>query len=251
MQPTVRPSRLATLALLAVLSASASAGIHAQVPTGPQTDAQGTATREAGPTPDPLFGPPPLPPADDAALDALLTRLRAGDVTIDFTRVRRLYAAGARYRPLADEREPRMTAAYVGGDAAGALVLARALLDDDYLNLEAHSVAALACNRLQDAACVERHSAMMRGVLGSIQESGNGRSTRTAYVVVSPAEEYALIRVAGLRVLSQSLVHDRDGHAYDLLTVQDTRTQRELRLYFNIDLVLAARARAAERASAR
>lgn len=239
----MRSSRLVTLALLAVLSASASAAAVAQAPAAPPS-------REAAPATEPLFGPAPLPPADDSALDALVARLRRGDTAVDFTRLRRLYAAGARYRSVADEREPQMTAAYVAGDVAGALALARTLLDDDYLNLEAHSVAALACNRLQDTPCVERHSAVMRGVLGSIQESGNGRSTRTAYVVISPAEEYALVRVAGLRVLSQALVHDRDGHAYDLLTVQDTRTQRELRLYFNIDLVLAARARASARTTA-
>lgn len=247
----VRSSRLATLALLAALAVGVPAQIRAAAQAPASADAQEPGGRDGAPA-DAPFGPPPLPPADDAAFDALITRLRAGDTAVDFTRLRRLYAAGARYRPVADEREAQMTAAYVGGDAAGALTLARTLLDDDYMNLEAHSVAALACNRLQDAACVDRHSAMMRGVLGSIQSSGNGRSTRTAYVVVSPREEYALVRVMGLRVVSQALIHDRDGHAYDLLTLQDSRTPpRDLRLYFNIDQALTARARASERTAAR
>jgi hypothetical protein len=64
--------------------------------------------------------------------------------------------------------------------------------------------------------------------------------------VISVDEEYAVVRVLGLRVLSQALSHI-DGHSYDVLTAVDVETKFESKLYFNIDVIFSAEGRLFEK----
>jgi hypothetical protein len=81
------------------------------------------------------------------------------------------------------------------------------------------------------------HRAVARGLEKSILDSGDGKSPKTAYIVVRVSEEYHVLRIFKLRLSMQSLVN-ADGHAFDMMTTKD-ESGKEVVVYFQIDRVLA------------
>ena len=80
------------------------------------------------------------------------------------------------------------------------------------------------------------HKAVYLGLVNSILDSGDGKSAKTAYIVIDVAEEYALLRALGLDRGSQAL-RTEGGHKYDLLTVTDPKNNDKKEIWFNIDAV--------------
>jgi hypothetical protein len=73
-------------------------------------------------------------------------------------------------------------------------------------------------------------------LMDSIMNSGDGRGFATAYVVVTVAEEYSVLRLLGLKAVGQSLGAN-EGSSFDIITVNDQETGAEAKVYFNIDLI--------------
>ncbi len=183
----------------------------------------------------------PAPAATNgaAALEALLARIKASDPAVDFALARRLYSESPAYTPLRDVDEPRLREVISRGANMMTLEVARAILARNYLNVDAHLAAAVACDALADMACRLHHEYAARGILDSIVRSGDGRTVETAWVVISVPEEYAIVAVLGMRVLGQEVVR-RDGRYYDRLTVRDVDSNADSELFFNIDLIYTA-----------
>ncbi|HEX8961250.1 MAG TPA: DUF4919 domain-containing protein [Geobacteraceae bacterium] len=173
--------------------------------------------------------------------DALLAKVKQSDASVDFARLRRLYAQTSAYTPFDDSKEA-MFAALNTSDFEKARSLAEEALKKNYLNVDAHFVAAFACGKLKDETCAAHHKYVARGVIDSILGSGDGKSPETALFVISIGEEYVVARVLRLRVVNQSLEH-KNGHAYDVLTVADVKTNAESTLFFDIDVITAAEER--------
>jgi tetratricopeptide (TPR) repeat protein len=72
------------------------------------------------------------------------------------------------------------------------------------------------------------------GLVESIIATGDGRGYKTAFVVVSTSNEYALLHYFGLGSQGQSLQH-HDGHSFDVLkTINEYEEQQDI--YFMIDI---------------
>jgi len=181
--------------------------------------------------------------ASQAEFEGLLARVKQSDESVDFLKLRRLYAESDGYWPYRDDAEDSMRAAYDASNYEEALAIAREILARNYMNIEAHFASTITCDALGNAECVAHHGYVARGILRSIASSGDGKTPATAFVVVSTPEEYALARVLGVEVLRQALIRADDGRSYDLLTVRDTHTGEERQLYFNVDLALTATSR--------
>jgi hypothetical protein len=81
------------------------------------------------------------------------------------------------------------------------------------------------------------HKAVYLGLVNSILAGADGKSAKTAYVVINVAEEYALLRALGLNRGDQAL-RTEDGHKFDVLTVTDPKNNDQKReVWFNIDAV--------------
>jgi hypothetical protein len=172
--------------------------------------------------------------------DALLERVRKSDESVDFTRLRTLYAESNSYAIFRDDDEDEMIDLAVKGRHAEAREKARAILRRNYMDIEAHMASVVVCNALNDEPCSAHHLFVARGVLNSIHDSGDGKTMKTAYVVISVPEEYALLRVLGVERLEQSLVRADDGKMYDVLKVRDISSREESSLIFNVDASMAA-----------
>jgi hypothetical protein len=205
--------------ILIALTVSAAIDISAQAPT-----------RTTGGEPQPEF-------------ETLLDQVRKSDPSVDFTRLRTLYAESQSYAPARDDDEGEMIDLAVKGLYAEARDKARAILARNYMNIEAHMASVVVCGALKDESCRAHHLFVARGMLDSIHDSGDGKTMQTAYVVISVPEEYALLRVLGLDRLEQSLVRGDDGRMYDVLKVRNASTNEETRMFFNVDAALAATGR--------
>lgn len=184
-----------------------------------------------------VFAVPVLSGAKDASEYAkLVAALKAGNTNIDYARLRLSYVESPERKKAKDTSadEKAMSQALQAKDFAGALKHADAVLDNDYVNLDAHFVAYVAERELGDANKAEFHRTVFRGLIDSIRNSGDGKSPEKAWVIISVHEEYVVLRAMGLRPSGQSLV-GKNGHMYDVMKAKDENGKEET-FYFNTDI---------------
>lgn len=166
----------------------------------------------------------------------LLSALKAGNTSIDYGRLRLSYVNSPERKQAKDTsaEEKAMSQALQARDFRAALKNAQAVLDSDYVNIDAHFVAFVAERELGDAAKAEFHRTVFRGLIDSIRNSGDGKSPEKAWVIISVDEEYVVLRAMGLRPSGQSLVM-KNGHAYDVMKAKNEDGEEET-FYFNTDI---------------
>jgi tetratricopeptide (TPR) repeat protein len=71
------------------------------------------------------------------------------------------------------------------------------------------------------------------GLTEAILATGNGKSTDSAYFVISTRDEYAVLAYQGLQSTQQALL-DNNGHNFDRLSAMDENNEKH-DVYFNID----------------
>jgi hypothetical protein len=171
----------------------------------------------------------------------LLERLRAGDSSIDFRRLRTSFMESPEYeagRGLDLDREKKAALVALNAkDFRTAAQLAGQVLDARFVDLDCHFVKYLAHAELKETEKSKFHKMVFTRLLKSITDSGDGRAMATAYHVISVAEEYALMRVFHMVLIKQRLVRDA-GHAYDAMEVKDLNQGATTALYFNVDIPL-------------
>ncbi len=216
-----RTQRIVFSLLLVALIASAA---YAQTPT-PKVEAKTTA----------------LSALTAKDYTELLTKLKGGDLTIDFAKLRMAFTATKdySYNGLDSKERSKMSNLVSDKDYKGALKAAEKILKSEYVNLNAQYVAYVANTELKNTDKAEFHKAVLLGLLSSIKQNNDGLSVATPYYVITIEEEYAVLRFLGLMMKSQSLQH-ADGHTFDVFTVVDGKTKKESKLYFNIDRVWKA-----------
>ena len=84
------------------------------------------------------------------------------------------------------------------------------------------SVEAVADRELGDTGKADFHRAVLNGLIDSILKSGDGKSPKTAWVVISVHEEYVVLQVLGFKPSQQSLLH-QDDHSYDEMKVKNAQ----------------------------
>ena len=167
----------------------------------------------------------------------LLASVKSGSTTIDFARLRISYMDSPEYKAAKDtsDAEKAMGTALSAKDYPTALKNAETVLDNQYVNLDAHFVAYVANRELGNTDQAAFHQAVFRGLIDSIRNSGDGKSTATAWVVISVHEEYVMLRVLGYRPSQQSEMH-KDGHDYDEMKVKKLDDGTDATFYFNVDI---------------
>jgi hypothetical protein len=189
------------------------------------------------------FAPPPAAAFDgasEARYQSLLAAAKAGDQPIDWAALRLAYADSAEFDLMGsrtDEARTAMFQALNAADYKAALVQAGKVIDQDYVDIDAHVVADLADQRLGEAAAAKRQHDIVLGLLRSVR-TGDGSTPATAFSVISVGEEYAVMRAFAMKVTSQALIRD-GGHSYDQLNVTDS-DGKPRSFFFLIDRVLAA-----------
>jgi hypothetical protein len=176
--------------------------------------------------------------AKDDVFKTLLTKLKGGDTKIDFKALRMasLDSKSDDAGQPDEEQYKKAVEAYTSKKYKAAISAGEKSLDKGYLGIDAHLLVAVAHREAGNNEKFDFHKAVYLGLVNSIISGADGKSAKTAYVVIDVAEEYALLRALGLDRGSQALRAD-GGHKYDVLTVTDPKTNQTQQLWFNIDAV--------------
>jgi hypothetical protein len=167
----------------------------------------------------------------------LLAQLKSGKTDIDYARLRLSYVDSPEQKNAKDtsDAEKAMTLALRNKDYPKAIAEADKVLAGEYVNLDAHFVEFVASQESANREQAEFHRTIFRGLLDSIRNSGDGKSTKTAWVIISVHEEYVLLRVLGYQPSQQSLSSE-NGHFYDVMKVKKADDGTEQTFYFNTDI---------------
>jgi hypothetical protein len=173
--------------------------------------------------------------------EALLTRAKSGDPALDYRALRDAYAASAHYQPYGgdtDDARTTMIKAFNAQDCTTALPAADKVLDAIYIDITAHLVSGRCFEMAGDKAKADFHRAIAHGLMDSIVASGDGKTEKTAFLVVTINEEYDVLSALRWRLVGQALIND-DGHAFDKMEVKSATSAETATLYFQIDRPMA------------
>ena len=137
-------------------------------------------------------------------------------------------------------RAEEMAKAMRDNDDAKVFALAQETIAEFYLDLEAHKARYQSCQLLKRTDCA-RYKAISLGLLRSIVDGRDGKTCATGWEAVRGPEEYFVMRMVGLHVLGQSLIHD--GHTCDALQAEDKHHQ-PITVYFDVTAMFEAESRA-------
>jgi hypothetical protein len=179
----------------------------------------------------------------EAKYQTMLAAARKDPAAADWKALRLAYADRPSFSPYGDLGDrSAMRKAWTAGDWEGLRTAANKLLDANYADGEAHLALAFAYRQLGKREEAGRARAIAAAIFKSMMRDGNGKSPEQAIVVISVAEEYALMAALGRRVVRQRLM-SAGKHAYDALDTTGPKGDT-VTFYFQIDRVLAAQARA-------
>jgi len=108
-------------------------------------------------------------------------------------------------------------------------------LEKDRYNIHLLVCLASAYRKIGDIENADKYRKLWVGLISSILASGDGKSAKSAFVVISVDEEYAVLEVLNLRRTIQRHVVI-DGANFDILEVEKQAPASKFDLYFNIDI---------------
>lgn len=183
--------------------------------------------------------------AEQAGYDALVAQLKAGNTAIDYQALRFARSELPGYNPydaLADPDKGDLVRAMGANDADRVAAIANDIIARDYTDIDAHAALSTVLERRGERDEAAFELAVANGLLQSIEQSGDGMTPETAFVVIGIAEEYSLLGAKGLQVAKQSLLQTERGPV-DALDVVDPASNERSTVYFNVSRLFAAMSR--------
>jgi hypothetical protein len=178
------------------------------------------------------------PDAPEARYQALLATAKAAAPNADWQGLRVAFAQRPGFKIITQSAAKRqMFESAEKSDCAAALPAAKAVIEEAYVDIDAHLVAAFCEENAGATAAAQLDRDIGAGLIASV-ETGDGLSPATAFTPIDVDEEYAVMRALGAKVTEQAMVQ-QGGHAYDALSTVDAKGQPAT-YYFVIDRVLAA-----------
>lgn len=159
--------------------------------------------------------------------------IKAGDSQADFTALRESYTRTVAYAPYAVRPVDSAIDYYEQQQFKQCVVAAEQTIAGQFGHIQAHFLAMLCQRELGNQVAADFHDAVVRGLLNSIDQSGDGQAPTTAITTYDMQELYTYLEFMGLTAVSQALVNDNERW-YDVMTVTYQDEQREFELYFDI-----------------
>lgn len=168
--------------------------------------------------------------------DQLVTKLKGGDTNIDFKLLRFSFAEKTPPEGrVADVKLQTQMATLLNEKKFKDVVkIAEGIHKNNFVDMNSHIMAAMAYQGMSDAKKAKFHESVYLGLVNSVLKDSDGNTPKTAYHVISVAEEYVLLNALELKRGTQA-VETVDGSTYHVLTATDPATNQPVKLYFNID----------------
>ena len=167
---------------------------------------------------------------------AAIPQLPSGD---EFTKLRTAFAASDGFHPMwgVDDGRDAIMEAVKAKDDAKIVELSKPWLEKVPVDADVHYARAQALKRLGDWAGASYHWHCFYGLIHSIASSGDGKTPKTAFKVISVAEEYYLLDEIRAEIIEQTLVDSCDKMRVKL------RDGTEVTMYFDVSIPSAFTAR--------
>jgi len=164
-----------------------------------------------------------------------VSRIKAGDATVNFGAVRKAYVEWVvTNRSAADApKRDEMVSAFETKNYAKAAELGEAVMEYEIVNAGLARAVSNAFQQVKNEAKSKFYSELARNAEHGLFLSGDGKTEGSAYYVLNISEEYKVMRGLGYTVSMQSLA-SKDGHSFDILDGKDD-AGRSVTMYFNID----------------
>jgi hypothetical protein len=177
----------------------------------------------------------------------LIARAEAGDRSVDYAQLRR-EAVYAKDWDFYDTRAggllDQANAAVNGKDCATAMAALDQVTELDFTADSAHALKSDCLREGGDAAKAAIEGDIAKGLIHSLMDSGDGKSERTAYVVVSLREEDDVLANRNITLRErQTEVRGGDGRYYDVVHGLELELGSPLKrdVYFDISAFMAGR----------
>ncbi len=171
-----------------------------------------------------------------AEYDQLLSKLKSGDMSIDFARLRLAFTESKNYSPYSgSDLRGKMETSFDEKNYKDCLKAANEMLDKNFVDLHGHFYAMLSNRDLGN----EKESAKHRGILEKLLDAirqNDGLSAKTAMISIGIAEQYFVMSYMGYRRQSKGLVREGDS-MFDVHTAYDEENDSTRKFFFNIDKV--------------
>src|SRR5215831_1465533 len=125
----------------------------------------------------------------------------ANPFSVDFDRLRAEFGARSDFVEICEKDRPlhQLADLVIQKDWNTILVTSEPWLQRCPVDIDAHLIRAVALKELKRLTESEHHMNWFRGLVDSVLTSGDGRTPQTAFVVISIAEEYSILRVLRVR----------------------------------------------------
>jgi hypothetical protein len=176
----------------------------------------------------------------DSTYAQMLTRLGAGDTTIDFESFRIAYARSSKYDPMATARaalRQRLNAALSSGDSKTAALRADSLLASNYTDINAHVIRSSLAQQAADLPLAKQHAAIARGLVRSLDFAHRGASPTRAILLIDPDEENVYGMVTGLERTAKYNTAACGQQVCDFTVFHDARSGRDTTIVFDITFI--------------
>jgi hypothetical protein len=178
---------------------------------------------------------------DDVTYQALVQRVKGGDLSIDFRLLRLACVRSSLCEPRGTKADlGAMRRAVADHQPSKVVEIDERLIEQGYVNLEAHATAVQAYIQLNESAKAKFHLDVATALMRSIISTGDGKNKESAFEVICDREEYEVLTFLGLPYVGSGVVASvhtgQDGsHTYDRWEVQNPKTGQNAVVFFNID----------------
>ena len=181
------------------------------------------------------------PAEAEATYRELTARVKGGDFSVDFRILRLACVKAPSCSPGGTPAEVESMKKAASERRFGDVVeIGRKLLDEGFVNIEAHSSLPQAYNQLKKPQEAQFHMKVFVALLEALLNSGDGKSAATAYEVVSASEKLMILQAKHMPVtaeLSSFQPLTEGGHRCEKWTVKHPATHTEEIIFFNVDAI--------------
>ncbi len=180
------------------------------------------------------------PGQDDATYREFVKRVQAGDFTVDFRALRLACMKSAQCQPRATKADlMELNRAEAANDLHRVVEIAERLIQEGFVNLDAHATCSEVHERLNEPRKAQFHLNVTNALIRSILDRSDGKTKQSAFEVISDREEYAVMVSLGLPYIASPGASARtlvDGsHHYDEWVVPNPKTGKSETVFFNTD----------------
>lgn len=175
------------------------------------------------------------PTTNDGAetFPALLEKAKQMDPKLDFIALRMAYIKTPQYSSKSPLESESLEAHRLFKDEKfdDCIKAARGVISQDPLSIRGHMLLFMAYKALGNEQELNRNRYLVRGLLGSIEKSGDG-TRESPYVVISVDEEYDFMNYKGVKSKQINLIKE-DKRYLDAHSTVNLKTKEEGAIYFD------------------